>query len=360
MGRPGEGARLVTVLCEFCGIVEGDDPAVREVYRDDDVVAFFPIEPATLGHVLLVPRRHVVDIWGLEPDEAAQLSRVALLLARAIREALRPEGLNVIQSSGEVATQTVMHLHIHLVPRWKDDAMGLIWPAETDFTESQKQRAMVDVRRAAQRLRSAAEPPIAPEDRRKHLDYIQAVVTRQSAASAAAKGWLLPIVTATFGFALTQHSWPLAALGMVAVVLFAYLDANYLRSEKQFRRLYNTVARSGRKVPLFTLDPVDANEPLPDDAPRVSRWKTLCRKYLPERSIWTSWSIAPFYTALLILGLGVLVVSATSEPEPGSGAPPSKSCAVGRLGSSVIVGKSWWAQRGNAPSAGCSGTPAPS
>lgn len=135
------------------------------------------------------------------------------------------------------------------------------------------------------------------------------MVTRQSAASSSAKAWLLPIVTATFGFALTQESWPLAALGLVAIVLFSYLDANYLRSEKQFRRLYNTVARSSRKVPLYTLDPVDADEPLPTDAPAKSRWKRFVEKYLPERAVWTSWSIAPFYIALMLLGIGVLVVS---------------------------------------------------
>ncbi|MBN9327014.1 MAG: HIT family protein [Cellulomonas sp. 73-145] len=301
---------MTSTTCEFCAIVERDDPDVREVYRDENVVAFFPTEPAVLGHVLVVPRRHVPDIWGLKPDEAAQLSRATVLLADAIREAIHPEGLNVIQSNGEVATQTVKHVHVHLVPRWGNDAMGPIWPAKTDYSESSKERAMLGVRSAVRHLQASAEPPIAPEDRRKHLDYIQAVVTRQSAASSAAKGWLLPIVTATFGFALTQHSWPLAALGMVAVVLFAYLDANYLRSEKQFRRLYNTVARSSRQVPLFTLDPVDADEPVPDDAPALPRWRAFARKYLPERSIWTSWSIAPFYTALLILGAGVVVVSA--------------------------------------------------
>lgn len=297
--------------CEFCEIVNRDDPDVREVYRDENVVAFFPTEPAVLGHVLVVPRRHVPDIWGLKPDEAGQLARAALLLSDAIRDALRPEGLNVIQSNGEAATQTVPHLHVHLVPRRKDDAVGPIWPAETDYPEESKERTMLNVRDAAQRLRLSAEPPIAPEDRRKHLDYIQAVVTRQSAASASAKGWLLPIVTATFGFALTQRSWPLAAMGMVAVVLFAYLDANYLRSEKQFRRLYNTVARSSRKVPLFTLDPVDADEPLPDDAPAMSKWKKALRTYVPDRSIWASWSITPFYIALLLLGVGVLIVSAS-------------------------------------------------
>ena len=301
---------MVSEPCEFCEIVDRDDPDVREVYRDENLVAFFPTEPAVLGHVLVVPRRHVPNIWGLEPDEAAQLSRAALLLSDAIREAVRPEGLNIIQSNGEAATQTVRHVHVHLVPRWTDDAMGPIWPAETDHSEESKERVMLDVRSAAQRLKASAEPPLAPEDRRKHLDYIQAVVTRQSAASSSAKGWLLPIVTATFGFALTQHSWPLAVLGMVAVALFAYLDANYLRSEREYRRLYNAVARSSRKVPLYTLDPTDANEPPSDDAPASSKWRAVFRRYVPELSIWVSWSIAPFYIALLLLGVGVLLVSA--------------------------------------------------
>ncbi len=295
--------------CEFCEIVDRDDPEVREVYRDEHVVAFFPTEPAVLGHILVIPRRHVPDIWALNADEAAQLARATLLLADAVRDAVRPEGLNVIQSNGEAATQSVRHLHVHLVPRQTGDAMGPIWPDETDHSEPEKERAMLNVRGAVRLRAASADPPIAPEDRRKHLDYIQSVVTRQSAASSSAKAWLLPIVTATFGFALTQESWPLAALGLAAIVLFSYLDANYLRSEKQFRRLYNTVARSSRKVPLYTLDPVDADEPLPADAPAKSRWKRFVEKYLPERAIWTSWSIAPFYIALMLLGIGVLVVS---------------------------------------------------
>lgn len=300
---------MVNESCDFCEIVDRDDPDVREVYRDEQVVAFFPTDPAVLGHVLVVPRRHMPDIWALRAGEAAQLARATLLLADAVRDAVEPEGLNVIQSNGEAATQSVRHLHVHLVPRRTGDAMGPIWPDETDYPEAAKERAMLDVRGAVQHRAASADPPITPEDRRKHLDYIQSVITRQSAASSSAKGWLLPIVTATFGFALTQDSWPLAALGMIAIVLFAYLDANYLRSEKQFRRLYNTVARSSRKVPLYTLDPVDADEPLPEDAPAKSRWKQFVGKYLPEREIWTSWSIAPFYIALMLLGVGVLIVA---------------------------------------------------
>lgn len=295
--------------CDFCKIIDRDDPDVREVYRDANVVAFLPAEPAVLGHVLVVPRRHVRDIWDLDADEASQLSRAVLMLADAIRDAVRPDGLNVIQSNGKAATQTVPHLHVHLVPRWSDDAMGSIWPAETNYPEKKKERVMVELRRAVRRQQKSSEPPVSPEDRRKHLDYIQAVVTRQSASSASAKSWILSVTVALFGFALAQHAWGLAVLGMLAVALFAYLDANYLRSEKQFRLLYDTVARSTQQVPLFSLDPTAALVSPGPGAPEPSAWVKFRRRYIPERSVWCSWSIAPFYTALMVAGIGVLVVS---------------------------------------------------
>lgn len=76
-----------------------------------------------------------------------------------------------------------------------------------------------------------------------------------SAASSSAKGWLLPVATATYGFALIQHSRAVALLVLAAVVLFMFLDANYLRQERAYRRLYDTVARGTRAVPQFSLDP---------------------------------------------------------------------------------------------------------
>lgn len=306
--------------CPFCVIVTGEDPDVREVFRNEHVIAFFPTEPAVLGHVLVVPTRHVEDIWGLDAQEAVDLSNAVLYLSVALRSALLPEGLNVIQSNGEAATQTVPHLHVHLVPRSAGDAMGPIWPAETNFSEASKDDALRRVKTAVQSTPPVAEPELSPEDRRKHLDYIQAVVTRQSAASSSAKGWLLPVTTASFGFALTQHLWPLALLGVVAVILFAYLDANYLRSEKAFRKLYNTVARAERMVPRFTLDPADADEPAPEGAPDKTNWEKFKQSYVPEWSVWRSWSIAPFYIAMLVLGVGVLIAAAATSPAP-AGAP---------------------------------------
>jgi histidine triad (HIT) family protein len=117
--------------CAFCEIAARATADTYEVYGDKDVVAFFPLEPATLGHTLVIPRGHVPDIWSLDEATAAYLARVTVRLAPAMRTALQMEGLNVIQSNGDAASQTVFHLHIHLVPRWPDDAVGRIWPVES-------------------------------------------------------------------------------------------------------------------------------------------------------------------------------------------------------------------------------------
>ena len=134
--------------CQFCEIVQREDPDARVVYRDEHIVSFFPTEPAVLGHTMVVPREHVPDIWSLSEEKAAHLARATVRLAGAIREAVHPEGLNVIQSSGEAATQTVFHLHVHLVPRWVGDAMGPIWPEETDYGEAEKDQTLAAVREA--------------------------------------------------------------------------------------------------------------------------------------------------------------------------------------------------------------------
>lgn len=138
--------------CPFCEIVQRDDPDVREVYRDEHVVAFLPTEPAVLGHTMVVPREHVPDIWSLTEETAGHLARATVQLAAAVRAAIEPEGLNIIQSNGQAATQTVFHLHVHLVPRWEGDAMGPIWPEGTDYSEAEKDQARDRVREACRRI----------------------------------------------------------------------------------------------------------------------------------------------------------------------------------------------------------------
>lgn len=132
--------------CPFCRIVRQEEADAREVYRDDHVVAFFPTEPATLGHTLVIPRDHIPDIWALDGETATKLARVTLGISQAVRTAINPDGLNIIQSNGEAATQTVPHVHVHVVPRWNNDRIGRIWPPETHYTEQQKDDAWEQLR----------------------------------------------------------------------------------------------------------------------------------------------------------------------------------------------------------------------
>lgn len=133
--------------CDFCQIVAREEPA-REVLRTPRIVAFFPLEPATLGHTLIIPRDHISDIWSLDDQTAHDLTDATLRVARAMRDAIPMQGLNIIQSNGEVATQSVFHLHVHVVPRRSDDDMGRIWPAETHWSESDKSDVQDRIRAA--------------------------------------------------------------------------------------------------------------------------------------------------------------------------------------------------------------------
>lgn len=134
--------------CPFCRIVRQESHGTREIYRDSEVVAFLPTEPATLGHSLVIPHQHVQDLWTLEEDIWAYLSAATLRLAKVINTTLKPDGFNLIQSDGAAATQTVPHLHVHLVPRWADDLVGPIWPAKTDYTDGELDRVWHVIRAA--------------------------------------------------------------------------------------------------------------------------------------------------------------------------------------------------------------------
>lgn len=148
--------------CPFCEIVDRDDPDAREVYRDEHTVAFFPTEPAVLGHTMIIPRHHVPDIWSLTDEQAEQLGVTTLRIATAIRNSLQPDGLNVIQSNGHAASQSVMHVHVHLVPRTEGDRIGRIWPPESDYSEAQKDDAWEVLKAACRAIGSAATPATPP------------------------------------------------------------------------------------------------------------------------------------------------------------------------------------------------------
>lgn len=121
--------------CPFCAIARGEDDAPEAICEGKDWIAFFPLEPATPGHTLIIPRKHVPDLWQLEPALADALIQAAIDVGHSIRRAVRPEGMNLITSAGDAAEQTVSHLHLHLVPRWKRDGFGPIWPSESRYED---------------------------------------------------------------------------------------------------------------------------------------------------------------------------------------------------------------------------------
>ena len=125
--------------CPFCAIVRGGDPSAEVICEDGMWVAFFPRDPATPGHTLVIPRRHVRDLWVLDPSESAALMSGVIRVGRAIDAALAPEGMNLITSSGKAAEQSVFHLHLHVVPRWRSDGFGRIWPPEKPMEDRIKE-----------------------------------------------------------------------------------------------------------------------------------------------------------------------------------------------------------------------------
>lgn len=113
--------------CVFCRIVSGEEPATI-LYEDQFNLAFAPLNPATQGHTLVIPKAHAADLWALASEFVGPLFWAVRHVGFEVRRLHKPEGMNVIHSAGSAATQTVFHLHVHLVPRYTGDAMGPIWP----------------------------------------------------------------------------------------------------------------------------------------------------------------------------------------------------------------------------------------
>jgi len=110
--------------CVFCKIVAGEIPCFK-VYEDDRALAFMDISPLSKGHLLVVPKKHCANILEMDPDLYGYLCTLIAKLARAVNAALAPDGINVQQLNGKAANQVVMHVHIHLVPRWHGDGITI-------------------------------------------------------------------------------------------------------------------------------------------------------------------------------------------------------------------------------------------
>jgi histidine triad (HIT) family protein len=118
--------------CIFCKIVAGELPATI-VDEDERTVSFMDIAPATRGHALVVPREHSRDLLSIDADDLAAVGLAAQRLARRMKDRLGADGVNLLNSCGAVAFQTVFHFHVHVIPRYEGDPVRLPWvPAPGD------------------------------------------------------------------------------------------------------------------------------------------------------------------------------------------------------------------------------------
>lgn len=106
--------------CIFCAIVAGEAPA-EIVYADERTMAFLDVAPLARGHVLVIPRRHVAALWDLPAELAGPLMETTVRMAAAVNDAFHPGGINLFHSTGAEAGQSVFHVHLHVVPRWRGD-----------------------------------------------------------------------------------------------------------------------------------------------------------------------------------------------------------------------------------------------
>jgi len=108
--------------CIFCKIVDGEIPALR-VLDEDEVIAFMDINPSSRGHMLVIPKNHAENIFEISEAGLSAVMGAVKRCAVAVKKALGAEGVTVLQLNGTASDQVVPHLHVHIMPRWKDDGL---------------------------------------------------------------------------------------------------------------------------------------------------------------------------------------------------------------------------------------------
>lgn len=112
--------------CIFCKIAAGEIPS-KTLYEDENFRVILDLSPATKGHALILPKDHANNLYELSEETAAKVLVVAKQMATRMKEKLGCDGLNLVQNNGEVAGQTVLHFHMHMIPRYKEDGQKINW-----------------------------------------------------------------------------------------------------------------------------------------------------------------------------------------------------------------------------------------
>jgi histidine triad (HIT) family protein len=125
--------------CIFCKIIKNEIPVIK-VYETSKNLAFLDINPLTIGHSLIIPKKHAENIFDISPDDFKALMIDAQKLAKILKISLKAQGINLINSSGEIAGQSVFHFHFHLIPRYKNDKLEFSdwWNKKTKKVNNQE------------------------------------------------------------------------------------------------------------------------------------------------------------------------------------------------------------------------------
>lgn len=112
--------------CIFCKIANGEIPS-KTIYEDENFRVILDLGPATKGHALILPKVHADNLYELPEEVATKVLMVAKQVALKMKDNLKCDGLNLVQNNGETAGQTVMHFHMHMIPRYVDDGQQINW-----------------------------------------------------------------------------------------------------------------------------------------------------------------------------------------------------------------------------------------
>lgn len=112
--------------CIFCKLRDGQIPSMR-IFEDDKTLVFMDINPLSSGHCLVITKTHAANLFEAPVEDLQAAIATAQRVALAIRDGLKPDGLNMLQANGAAAFQSVPHFHLHLIPRWNNDGKGFDW-----------------------------------------------------------------------------------------------------------------------------------------------------------------------------------------------------------------------------------------
>jgi histidine triad (HIT) family protein len=144
-------APLTREDCPFCKMARNELDHVA-VLEDKDILVVMDLYPATPGHVLVLPKQHIETVYEMPAGLGAHLMTTTITVAKAIKEKLSPDGLNLIQSNEAGAGQTIFHFHLHIVPRYKGD------PVILKFGHGDTSERVTELERIASLVKSELRP----------------------------------------------------------------------------------------------------------------------------------------------------------------------------------------------------------